>query len=78
MNKLKALPNFKKFMNGEEFTITEIFGCLQGVHNAATETAGHLAFLGCMLTSHPDYVILVNCDSPKLILYLMRHMNKKW
>ena len=32
MNKLKALPNFKKFMNGEEFTITEIFGCLQGVH----------------------------------------------
>ena len=25
MNKLEALPNFKKFENGEEFAITELF-----------------------------------------------------
>ena len=46
MNKLEALPSFKKFKNGEEFTITELFHCLQCAHNAAAETAGHLAFLG--------------------------------
>ena len=47
MNKLEALPNFRTFKNGEEFAITELFHCLHSVHIAATETAGHLAFLGC-------------------------------
>ena len=45
MNRLEALPGFKKFEGGEQFAISELFRHLQHAHNASSEMAGHLAFL---------------------------------
>ena len=52
MNKLEALPNFKKFEGGEQFAIANLFRNLQKVYNASAETASHLAFLA--RTLKPD------------------------
>ena len=70
MNKLEALPNFKKFKNGEEITITELFCCLQCAHNAAAETAGHLAFLGCTLQADMFSFILKHSMCPLVQLQI--------
>ena len=45
MNRLEAMPNFKKFEGGEQFAISELFRHLQHTHNASSEMADHLAFL---------------------------------
>ena len=45
MNRLEAMPNFKKIEGGEQFAISELFRHLQCIHNASSEMAGHLAFL---------------------------------
>ena len=45
MNRLEAMPNFKKFKGGEQFAISELFRHLQHAHNASSEMTGHLAFL---------------------------------
>ena len=48
------------------FAITVLFCCLQHVHNAATETACHLAFLGILKHSmHP----LVQLQTPPCLCY---------
>ena len=64
MNKLEALPKFKKFEGGEQFAITELFRNLQKVHNASTETASHLAFLARTLKSDQFSVILKHSICP--------------
>ena len=45
MNRLEAMPNFKKFEGGEQFAISELFEHPQHAHNASSEMASHLAFL---------------------------------
>ena len=49
MNRLEAMPNFKKFEGGEHFAISELFRHLQHAHNASSEMASHLAFLATTL-----------------------------
>ena len=74
MNKLEALPNFKKFENGEEFAITELFRCLQCAHNVAAETAGHLAFLGYTLSTDQFSFILKHSVHPLIQLQIPPHL----
>ena len=64
MNKLEALPKFKKFEGDEQFAITELFRNLQKVHNASTETASHLAFLARTLKSDQFSVIFKHSICP--------------
>ena len=70
LNKLEALPNFKKFVNGQEFAITELFRYLQHAHNAAAETAGHLAFLGHNLSTDQFSFILKHSACPLIQLQI--------
>ena len=70
LNRLEALPNFRTFKNGEEFAITELFHCLQCAHNAATETAGHLAFLGHTLQLEQFSFILKHSVHPLVQLQI--------
>ena len=46
LNRLEKLPGFKKYEDGEEMAIMQLFYALQWAHNTAAEVAGHLAFLG--------------------------------
>ena len=68
MNKLEALPNFKKFEGGEQFTIAELFRNFQKVHNASTETASHLAFLARTLKPDQFSIILKHSIHPLIQL----------
>ena len=70
MNNLEALPNFKEFKNGEEFAICEMFRCLQHAHNATAETAEHLAFLGCTLSTDQFSFILKHSVHPLVQLQI--------
>ena len=45
MNRLEAMPNFKKFEGREQFAISELFRHLHCTCNASSEMASHLAFL---------------------------------
>ena len=64
MNKLEALPDFKKFEGGEQFAIAELFRNLQKAHNAFTETDSHLAFLARTLKSDQFSIILKHSIHP--------------
>ena len=74
LNKLEALPNFKKFENGEEFAITELFRCLQHAHNAAAETPCHLVFLGHTLSTDQFSFILKHSVYPLIQLHIPPHL----
>ena len=58
MNRLEALPGFKKFKGGEQFAIAELLRHLQRAHNALAKMAGHLAFLARTLQSNQFEFIL--------------------
>ena len=58
MNWLEALPGFRKFEVGEQFTIAKLFRHLQRVHNASAEMVGHLAFLARTLQPNQFEFIL--------------------
>ena len=64
MNKLEALPNFKKFKGDEQFVIAKLFRNLQKAHNASTETASHLAFLARTLKPDQCSIILKHSIHP--------------
>ena len=68
MNKLEALPDFKKFEGGEQFAIVELFRNLQKAHNASTETASHLAFLARTLKPDQFSIILKHSICPLIQL----------
>ena len=68
MNKLKALPNFKKFEGGEQFATAELFRNFQKVHNASTKTASHLAFLARTLKHDQFSIILKHSIHPLIQL----------
>ena len=74
LNKLEALPNFKKFENGEEFAITELFRCLQHAHNTAAETPCHLVFLGHTLSTDQFSFILKHSVHPLIQLHIPPHL----
>ena len=74
MNKLEALPDFKKFEGGKQFAIAELFRNLQKVHNTSTETTSHLAFL--VRTLNPDQfsIILKHSIHPLIQLEIPAHL----
>ena len=55
---------------GKEFAITELFHCLQHVHNVAAEKAGDLAFLGCTLQADQFSFILKHSMCPLVQLQI--------
>ena len=58
VNRLEALPGFKKFEGGEQFAISELFRHLQWAHNTSAKMAGHLAFLARTLQPNQFEFIL--------------------
>ena len=74
MNRLKKLPNFKKFKEGEEFAIAELFPCLQRAHKASAETASHLAFLARTLAPDQFAIILKHSLKPLVQLQIPPHL----
>ena len=64
MNRLEAMPDFKKFEGGEQFAISEHFRHLQHTHNASSEMAGHLAFFARTLQAKQFEFILKHSVRP--------------
>ena len=41
LNRFEKLPSFKKYEDGEEMAIVQLFYALQWAHNTAAEVVGH-------------------------------------
>ena len=68
LNRLEKLPGFKKYKNGEEMAIVQLFYTLQRAHNTAAEVTGHLTFLGRTLSPDQFSFILKHSVRPLIQL----------
>ena len=64
LNRLEKLPGFKKYEDGEEMAIVQLFYALQRAHNTVAEVTGHLAFLGRTLSPDQFSFILKHSVRP--------------